>query len=163
MLKQSDIALKKLLLKSGPTCVCDARTRAAGAPQPCRVLTGCGNVVKAQLGPGRDPLHCASCHAELSGDLVETWPPRSRQSFTDSRFQFHRCARAPEGFAALGAARLGQAPPLCGVGPAVRRSSSSTLVRSYLDSRRWPRLQNFLHFSDARHSARQRPSLQSRR
>jgi len=55
----------------------------------------------------RDPLHSPSGHAELRCDLVEAWPPRSRQSVTDSLFHLGDCARPPEGFPALGAARLG--------------------------------------------------------
>ena len=35
----------------------------------------------------RDPLNRTGCHAELSGDLMKSWPPRSRQSVTDSLFR----------------------------------------------------------------------------
>ena len=63
---------------------------------------------KSQLAaPRGDPLHGPRSHPELRCDLVEAWPPRSRQSLTDSLFQVHGCARASEGFPALGAARLG--------------------------------------------------------
>ena len=60
-------------------------------------------------GPARNRVdwYSPSGHAELRCDLVEAWPPRSRQSVTDSLFHLGDCARPPEGFPALGAARLG--------------------------------------------------------
>jgi hypothetical protein len=55
----------------------------------------------------RDPLNRSRRHAKPRGDLMKSWPPRSRQSVTDSLFHLGASAGAAEGFAALGAARLG--------------------------------------------------------
>jgi hypothetical protein len=55
----------------------------------------------------RDPLNRPRRYAELRGDLMKSWPPRSRQSVTDSLFRIGCHSGAPEGLAALGAARLG--------------------------------------------------------
>ena len=55
----------------------------------------------------RDPLNRPRRYAELRGDLMKSRPPRSRQGVADSLFRLGRHSGAAEGFAALGAARLG--------------------------------------------------------
>jgi hypothetical protein len=56
-----------------------------------------------------DPLHRAGRCPELSRDLVKAGTVRSRQSVTDSLFRLGCHSGPPEGFPALGAARLGHA------------------------------------------------------
>jgi hypothetical protein len=46
-------------------------------------------------------------HAELGGDLMKSWPSRSRQSVTDLLFGLGWHSGAAEGCAALRAARFG--------------------------------------------------------
>jgi len=71
------------------------------------------------FSPVRDPLNFASCHTELCGDLVKAGPARS---VTDSLFKGRRCARAPEGFAALVPFALALATPA--------RTRSTIMLRS---------------------------------
>ena len=54
-----------------------------------------------------NPLHRPSRHTELRGDLMKSRPPRGRQGRHGLLFCLGRHSGSPEGFPALGAARLG--------------------------------------------------------